>query len=75
VALNHPRANRQPDAHTGKFILRVQALERAEELCRILHIKSHPVIADEVDPLSIALLGPELDPGVWTLACECSNRF
>jgi len=70
VAVDHALDDRQPNAHAGKFILGVRALECAEELSRALHVEAHSVITDELDPVTIALLGTKLDPGFRVPAGE-----
>src|SRR5580658_128954 len=45
---NHPMHDGESDARAAKLVGAVQALENAEELVRIIHIESDPVVPDRV---------------------------
>ena len=62
MAKDDPADDGQADAGTGKFGFRMQALEHAEQLVSIVHVKSHSVVADKVDLLRALLVRPDFDP-------------
>src|ERR1700676_5818083 len=62
VAINNPVYRGYPDPCSREFRLRVQALEWAEELFGILHVKTRSVVTNEERSDSFLPVGPDLDP-------------
>src|ERR1700676_145043 len=62
VAINNPVYRGEPDPRSREFRLRVQALEWAEELFGILHVKTRSVVTNEERSDSFLPVGPDLDP-------------
>ena len=54
MALGHTAHDRQADARSGVFLLRVQPLEHAEQLLRLRHVEARTVVAHENDLLIAA---------------------
>src|SRR5256885_1993680 len=61
VAMNNSLYDRQANAGAFKFVCAMQSLEYAEELVLILHVKTRPVVADEIDLLAFLLPRANLD--------------
>src|SRR2546422_1927634 len=70
VAMDDALHNRQ--AHARPFILfgAVQALEHAEELANVLHMKAHTIVLDEIDALAPYLAAADFDHRDLPLARE-----
>src|SRR3984893_16973362 len=62
VAIHDPVYRGEPDPCSLEFRLCVQALEWAEELFGILHVKTRSVVTNEEHSDSFLLVCPDLDP-------------
>src|SRR5580692_2502093 len=70
VAVDDSLDRRKTDSGPGKLLGAVKSLEGREELFRIGHIKTRPVVSYGVDPRAILLFGLEQDAWVRTACGE-----
>ena len=62
MAIDNPVYRSESDPCSREFQLSVQALEWAEELFGILHVKTRSVVTNEEHSGSLLLVFPDLDP-------------
>src|ERR1700730_7370048 len=62
VAIDNPVYRGESDPCSREFRLSVQALEWAEELFGVAHVKTRSVVTNEEHSDSFLLVCPELDP-------------
>src|SRR6185312_14895987 len=70
VALNDALDDRQAHARSFELRLRMQALEHAEQLARVLHLETDSVVTHEVEGLAAPALTIDLDDGRIALPRE-----
>src|SRR5260221_102003 len=68
VTANNALDGREPDPGALEFLIRVQALEHAEELLGIRHVEAGAVVAHEIGAAPVAGNGADLDSRVGALA-------
>lgn len=59
---NNPLHDTQADLFAFELRRSVQALERTEQLCRILHVEAGAIVAHEIGRLAVAFGAADLDP-------------
>jgi hypothetical protein len=64
MALNDALHNRQADAGSRKLPGLMETLESSEQLLRVSHVKSHPVIPDEENRLPLHFGAADFDKRV-----------
>src|SRR5436305_6509191 len=70
MAAHDPLHGGQANSRPRKFALIVQSLKSCEELVRIFHVKSGPVVGDEVYFLALEYLLSKLDAGTGLFGRE-----
>jgi hypothetical protein len=58
----------QTDAVAGELVRAMQTLERAKQLIGVFHVKSGPVVTNEIGLFTIVIIDAELYPALLVLA-------
>ena len=75
VVLDDALGDRQSDAVAGELFHSVDALEGAKQLVDVPHVKSGPVVTNEVGLFAILFSNAELYPGIFVLTRELPGIF
>src|SRR5688572_20121104 len=60
----------ETDASPFKFRSVVQSLERTEQLGRVVHVESSPVVANEKEGSRLVAIAPKRNLCLWLFGCE-----